>query len=420
MVTPADSSEDVTSDGRSDGSSGAPPPAELTLEQVAARAGVTQATVRRWVKEGLVPQYEGTWTPAAASHVRIVARLRERGHSVNRIREASQSGKLAFGYIDELLPSTEGRYTLEQAAREIDLDPVLVERLFGAMGQNALSTEEITEEDLQVLRYGAEILAAGLPLPALLQIVRVYGQAMAQVADAEVRLFHLYLHEPLMRDGVPGVEVAQAMEGMTREMLPFAVPFINYLHGRMLGYFVEQDVIGHIESDLDDEETAEEGRMRVAIAFADLAGYTKLTEEQGEAEAVGAVERFVETVERTLPIDARVIKTLGDEVMVVGADAGALTVWAVELGGRLPAGSPPPRIGIHSGAAIYRDGDYYGREVNRAARVVARASGGEVLVTRPVVDAASRQDELEFELIGEVVLKGFNEPTELFSVSRKR
>ncbi len=396
-----------------------PTPAELTLKQVAARAGVTQATVRRWVKEGLVPQYEGTWTPAAASHVRIVARLRERGHSVERIKEASQSGKLAFGYIDELLPSSEARYTLREAARELDVDEQLIERLVAAMGLNALSTEEITQEDLQVLRYGAEVLAAGLPLPALLQIVRVYGQAMAQVADAEVRLFHLYLHEPLMREGVPGVEVAQAMEGMTREMLPFAVPFINYLHGRMLGYFVEQDVIGHIESDLDDEETAEEGRMRVAIAFADLAGYTKLTEEQGEAQAVSAVERFVETVEQTLPIDARVIKTLGDEVMVVGADAGALTSWAVGLAAELPAGSPPPRIGIHSGAALYRDGDYYGREVNRAARVVARASGGEVLVTRPVVDAASRQDGLEFELIGEVVLKGFTEPTELFHASRK-
>jgi len=427
MTSPADRSRDSSDDGSHDRTPGGPfsdapdgpPPAELTLAQVATRAGVTQATVRRWVKEGLVPQYEGTWTPAAASHVRIVARLRERGHSVRRIREASQSGKLAFGYIDELLPSSEARYTLQQAAREIDLDPVLVERLISAMGQNALSSEEITEEDLQVLRYGAEILAAGLPLPALLQIVRVYGQAMAQVADAEVRLFHLYLHEPLMRDGVPGVEVAQAMEGMTREMLPFAVPFINYLHGRMLGYFVEQDVIGHIESDLDDEETVEEGRMRVAIAFADLAGYTKLTEEQGEAEAVNAVERFVERVEQTLPIDARVIKTLGDEVMVVGADAGSLTGWAVGLGAELPSGSPPPRIGIHSGAALYRDGDYYGREVNRAARVVARAAGGEVLVTRPVVEAASRLDGLEFELIGEVVLKGFTEPTELFNVSRK-
>jgi adenylate cyclase len=415
MASPPDSSDDGTADGSPD----RPPANELTLKQVAVRAGVTQATVRRWVKEGLVPQYEGAWTPAAASHVRIVARLRERGHSVQRIREASQSGKLAFGYIDELLPSSEARYTLEQAAREIDLDPALVERLIGAMGQNALSSEEITEEDLQVLRYGAEIIAAGLPLPALLQIVRVYGQAMAQVADAEVRLFHLYLHEPLMREGVPGVEVAQAMEGMTREMLPFAVPFINYLHGRMLGYFVEQDVIGHIEADLDDEETAAEGRMRVVVAFADLAGYTRLTEEQGEAKAVSAVERFVETVERTLPIDARVIKTLGDEVMVVGVDAGALTSWAVGLTGELAPGSPPPRIGIHSGAALYRDGDYYGREVNRAARVVARASGGEVLVTRPVMDAASRQDGLEFELIGEVVLKGFNEPTELFNASRK-
>jgi adenylate cyclase len=415
MATPPDSPED----GAPDDAPEDPQASELTLKQVAARAGVTQATVRRWVREGLVPQYEGTWTPAAASHVRIVARLRERGHSVQKIREASQSGKLAFGYIDELLPSSEARYTLSQAARELDVDEQLIERLVGAMGLNTLSTEEITQEDLQVLRYGADVLAAGLPLPALLQIVRVYGQAMAQVADAEVRLFHLYLHEPLMREGVPGVEVAQAMEGMTREMLPFAVPFINYLHGRMLGYFVEQDVIGHIESDLDDEETAEEGRMRVAIAFADLAGYTKLTEEQGEAQAVSVVERFVETVEQTLPIDARVIKTLGDEVMVVGADAGALTSWAVGLAAQLPAGSPPPRIGIHSGAALYRDGDYYGREVNRAARVVARASGGEVLVTRPVVDAASRQDGLELELIGEVVLKGFNEPTELFNASRK-
>ena len=62
--------------------------------------------------------------------------------------------------------------------------------------------------------------------------------------------------------------------------------------------------------------------MRVAIAFADLAGYTRMTEEEGELSAVDAVERFVEAVEMTLPDEARIIKTIGDEVMIVGSDAG--------------------------------------------------------------------------------------------------
>lgn len=395
------------------------PTNELTLAQVAARAGVAPATVRRWVRDGLVPQYEGVWTPAAASHVRIIARLRERGHKVEQIREASQSGRLAFGYVDELLPTSPGRYTLEEAARAVELEPEMIERIVAAMGLSVLSVDSISEEDLEVLRYAAEILAAGFPEQALLQMARVYGQAMAQIADAEVRLFHLYLHEPLMREGVPGVEVVEQMESITREMLPFALPFINYLHGRLLSYFVEQDVIGHIEADLD-LATGEEGRMRVTIAFADLAGYTRLTEEHGDEEAVDTVERFVEIVERTLPIDARVIKTLGDEVMVIGADPVALTLWAVGLADAVPPGSPAPRIGIHNGAALYRDGDYYGREVNRAARVVARAAGGEVLVTRAVVEVANGTDGLDFELIGEIGLKGFSEPTELFhALARK-
>jgi adenylate cyclase len=154
--------------------------------------------------------------------------------------------------------------------------------------------------------------------------------------------------------------------------------------------------------------------MRLVIAFADLAGYTRLTEERGDEEAFGIVERFVEAVEHSLPLDARVIKTLGDEVMIVGADAVALTQWAVDFQLQTAHNGPAPRIGLHYGEALYRDGDYYGRDVNRAARVVARAAGGEVLVTRRVVDVASGMDGLRFELIGEIGLKGFSEPIELF------
>ena len=271
--------------------------------------------------------------PAAVGHARIVARLRERGHSLEEIRRATEEGRLAFGYIEELFPAVDDRvYTLKQAAAETGLEPALVERVFAALGMSSEQTEALSSEDVQLLRYVAAVLSAGLPLVAMLQLVRVYGQAMAQVADAEVRLFHLYVHEPLMRSGASGVEMSEEMLAITRELLPLASPVMDQVHQRYLQHFVEQDVVGHMETELD-TDALDLGRLRVAIAFADLAGYTRLTEEEGELEAVDAVERFVEAVETTLPDDARVIKTIGDEVMIVGADPGG----ADRLGGRLPA-----------------------------------------------------------------------------------
>ena len=389
---------------------------ELTLAQVAARAGVSSGTVKRWLARGLVPGYEGTWTPGAAAYVRVVARLRARGHSLEQIKRASDNGQLAVGPIENLLSGSDGRYTIRQVARATGLQVKLIERILNALGLNALSTDALSEEDLEMMRYVAAMLRAGLPSVAFLQLARVYGQAIAQIADAEVRLVHLYVHEPLMREGMPNVEIAEEMEELARELIPFVVPLLSYIHARLLGHFVEQDVIGHMEADLADS-TSQEGRLRVAIAFADLAGYASLTVERGDEEALATVERFVEAVEQTLPADARVTKTLGDEVMVVGSDPTALTGWAVQLQSQIAPGEPPPRIGIHYGEALYRDGDYYGRDINQAARVVARAAGGEVLVTRPVVDMAAGVDGVTFDRIGEVGLKGFPEPTELFTAS---
>ncbi len=383
---------------------------ELTLSTVARRAGVTPATLKRWAETGVIPGYDGTWTPAAAAHARIVARLRERGHTLKEIRAAGQSGRLAFAYTEELFPREAGPYTLDDAVKETGLEAALIERIYGAAGFSSAQLERLNDDDLQFLRYIAAVLAAGFPLVAFLQLVRVYGQALAQIADAEVRLFHLYVHEPLMRDGVDGMVMAEEMEGLARELLPLASPIMDAMHQRFLSHFVEQDVVGHMEMDV--EGGLDLGRLRVAIAFADLAGYTRLTEELGDELAVDAVERFVEAVENTLPDDARIVKTIGDEVMVVSGDTGGLVDWAVGFQQLVQHERPLPRIGLHFGEVVYRDGDYYGREVNLSARVVARAAGGEVLVTRPVVDAAG--SHLEFTLIGEVKLKGFSHTTELF------
>jgi adenylate cyclase len=385
---------------------------ELTLSEVARQVDVSPATLRRWVRDGVV-LVDGEWTPAAIAHARIVARLRERGYSLDTLREAARSGRLAYGYLEDLFPAPVRTRTLAEAASETGLEPALIERIWTAAGFASESLEQIGEEDLQLLRYMASVLDAGFPLVAFLQLVRVYGQALTQIADAEVKLFHLYVHEPLMRDGVPGLEIAEAMEGLASELLPLASPIMDRVHQRMLQHFVGQDIVGHLELEGAGDEL---GRLRVTIAFADLAGYTRLTEEAGEEEALDVVERFVESVEDTLPEEARVIKTIGDEVMVVGADPGTLVDWAVGFQELNAGRRPAPRIGVHAGDTLYRDGDYYGRAVNLASRVGARAAGGEVLVTRPVVEAAG--SHLVFEAIGEVKLKGFTEATDLFLARR--
>jgi adenylate cyclase len=387
----------------------------LTLSEAAQRTGVRPATLRRWVREGLIPTFEGTWSPSAVGRARMVARLRERGHSLAEIRRATEQGRLAFGYIEDLFPlEDDDAYTLEQAAQESGLEPALVERIVTALGFSPARARALHGDDVQLLRYVGAVLDAGLPLVAMLQLVRVYGQAMAQVADAEVRLFHLYVHEPLMRSGASGMETAEELLTVTSEVLPLASPVMDHVHHRFLAHFLELDVVGHMESDLDEE--LDLGRLRVAIAFADLAGYTRLTEEAGELEAVDAVERFVEAVESTLPEDCRIVKTIGDEAMIVGSDASALADWAVGFQ-RLYTERPQPRIAVHHGVALYRDGDYYGRAINIASRVAARAAAGEVLVTRPVVDHSGAH--LEFERLGEVRLKGFSDATEIF-LARQR
>ena len=385
----------------------------MKLRQAAEEAGVKPETLRRWVRSGVIPQLDGQiedWPASAVAHARIVGRLRERGHSLERIREATSQGRLAYGYIEDLFPAREGERSLEDVAEETGLEVSLIERLWTSLGLPSEALENPSEEDLQALQCISSVLDAGYPLVAFLQLARVYGQALSQIADAEARLFHLYVHEPLMRDGVPGLQMAEEMENLAGDLLPLASPIMDYVHRRFLQHFVEQDMVGHMELDLGEGEQLDElGRVRVAIAFADLAGYTRYTEEEGEEEALSLVERFIDSVAETLPDGARIVKTIGDEVMIVGQDPRALCEWAVGFQALFDE-RPAPRIGVHSGAAIYRDGDYLGREVNLAARVVARARGSEVLITDAVRETVERLDHLEFEDIGQVKLKGFSEP----------
>jgi len=365
-----------------------------------------------------VPVRRGRWTAAAAAQARVVARMRERGYSLEDLKEAGREGRLAFGFTEELFSDPEEtRIGVEEVAAETGLEPELVERILVILGTPVDRRGDVSPEDAEALRHCARVLDAGFPLVAFLQLVRVYAQSMRRIAEAEVRLFHLYVHEPLIRDAVPELEMAEEMGELAGEILPLAAPLTDYLHQRYLRYFVEQDVVGHMEADATAVDTAEIelGHVHVSLCFIDLTGFTRYTEEEGDIEALDVVENFVASVEATLPREATIVKTIGDEVMVVSPDPLSLTEWAVDFLARFEQ-RPQPRVGIHYGDAVYRDGDYFGGQVNLAHRVVNRALAGEVLVTDTVCGAITASDRLRFEGIGRVSLKGFPNPTDLYVV----
>jgi adenylate cyclase len=384
----------------------------ISIAEAGRIAGVSPATLRNWAEEDIVPVDGEGWTRASAAQARVVARMRERGYSLDAVKDAARRGRLAFGYAEDLFQVPEGTYTAAEVAERTGLEPELIERLMTLLGTPLGSEGRLNDQDLRAMRHCAEVLGSGFPLVAFLQIVRVYAQSIRKIADTEVRLFHLYVHEPLMQNDVPPLEIAEEIGELASDLLPVTPPLMEYMHNRYLRFYLEQDVIGHMETDV---AHAGRGLARVSMAFCfvDLTGFTRYTEEEGDEEALDMIERFVDTVEATLPAEAQIVKTIGDEVMVVSPDAATLTEWAVGFL-QLFQERPQPRVGLHYGAAVFRDGDYFGGDVNLAHRVVTRALGGEVLVTDTILELVEDSEFLTFEAIGEVSLKGFPRPQHLY------
>ena len=197
---------------------------------------------------------------------------------------------------------------------------------------------------------------------------------------------------------------------------------MSYLHERLLGALRRA---GHDRPHGGRPRRGARSRraaLRVAIAFADLAGYARLTVERGDEAALGTVERFVEAVEQTLPADARVIKTLGDEVMVVGPDAAALA----QLGGRA-AGRRSRRASRRRGSAsttarrsTATATTTGARSTRRRAWSRARAAARCSSRGRSSTLAAGVDGAASSSASARCGLKGFSEPTELFIASDGR
>lgn len=151
--------------------------------------------------------------------------------------------------------------------------------------------------------------------------------------------------------------------------------------------------------------------------FADLAGFTALTEAHGDLASAELAENFVDAVRKLLPMEGcGLIKTIGDEVMVRTDDASD----ALELGCRIvdqlaAHGSPPVRVGIHSGPAVEVKGDWFGASVNLASRVSSAARPGEVLVTQATHDLLGPERAKTLVARGERYFKHVQHPIPIYA-----
>jgi len=155
--------------------------------------------------------------------------------------------------------------------------------------------------------------------------------------------------------------------------------------------------------------------------FADIAGFTALTEVHGDEHAVALIDDFAEAVRRELPpISGEHVKTLGDALMVRVPDPGDAVRLGLAITHDLIRGheAPAVRVGLNHGPAIERNGDYFGNVVNVAARVSALASGGEVLVTGHTAALAPDLDGVFYESRGRQPLRNVAEPVEVFAAFR--
>jgi class 3 adenylate cyclase len=274
------------------------------------------------------------------------------------------------------------------------------------------------QEDVEMLRHLHTALAAGFPEEALVQLLRVYSDALGRVAEVETRLFRFYVRERALASGRTPEEYFATLESVGSRVNPLIEPAVLYFHRKGFIRGVREQVAWHLEEMLRGWKPAEApGQMRAAVAFVDLASFTPLAEAMGDAAAAGVLERFGDIVRHAAGAwGGRTVKQIGDAFMLVFPEPRSALAAALEIENesRAEPQFPAVRSGIQWGSVLYREGDYVGSNVNIASRLATEANRHQILITSDVRREVAGMPDVEFHRLGKRRLKGLTGEIELF------
>ncbi len=332
-----------------------------------------------WQAEGML---DGLGSDARAGRVKLLDLLHESGFGTDQLKEAIAEGRLALLPVESVLIG-EPRYTAAQSAELAEVDEPFLLELTDALGLPVPAPDEVLfgQEDVEAMRAFGRFREAGLPEDGLLELARMLGDAMVPLAEGIRRL----VGEALPRPGDTEHDLGLRIERAALDLRPLLSPLPNYALAIQLRELVRRDVVGGAEQ----ASWPLAGAQPTAVAFADLVGFTRLGERVPGEELAKLSARLSGAGRQVAKPPVRFVKTIGDAVMLVSPQPSPLVGAMLTLVDTVEADEELPslRVGIAYGQAINRWGDWYGRPVNIASRITARARPGTVLATRAVRDA---------------------------------
>jgi adenylate cyclase len=358
---------------------------------------------------GLLDGLEGQ---ARAEREELIDWLLGEGFTVDQIRGEVSPMLLPAGRIV-------GNDGVHVSARQICDETGIDLELLEAM-QTALGLPRSDDPDAIVhLRADSEAAARvrifldmGLSREQVIAVARVLGHGLAQTAEAMRQV----VLEAVMTPGASELHLAQAYEALVQKVSPLLGPLCDDVLRVQLRHTLETEAVSAAER----AEGVLPGARTIAVAFADLVGFTRLGEAVPPEELENLASRLTTMTQDAVAPPVRFIKTIGDAVMLVSPDPIALLRTALGL---LDAAAkfddfPQIRVGLAYGPAVSRAGDWFGSPVNVASRVTGVARPDSVLVAESARDAIGSAEEISWSFAGARHLKGVKGEVKLFRARR--